>query len=106
MASKQFVNGRVPKTRHGQEDAKATTSIGGPFPRINRLWLIDDNSQRDPSRNIIDSKVMKNRGTKRISTPDRFSIAGDGIHSEEEDSRSDFWHVIGRSSSVMNPIEK
>eukprot|EP00584_Thalassiosira_punctigera_P015322 CAMPEP_0172569468 /NCGR_PEP_ID=MMETSP1067-20121228/123614_1 /TAXON_ID=265564 ORGANISM="Thalassiosira punctigera, Strain Tpunct2005C2" /NCGR_SAMPLE_ID=MMETSP1067 /ASSEMBLY_ACC=CAM_ASM_000444 /LENGTH=45 /DNA_ID= /DNA_START= /DNA_END= /DNA_ORIENTATION= len=35
MASKLFVKGRTPKTRHGHDDANTITSIGGPNEKFN-----------------------------------------------------------------------
>jgi hypothetical protein len=40
---------------------------------------------------------MNNRGNKRISIPDRFSIASDVIHSEDEVSRLAFWHSVEKT---------
>jgi hypothetical protein len=106
-----LVNGRMPNTRHGHEDASKMTSTGGPnwfaqdrthdtvpLPDFLEIKLfipfVDSfgsllcslqmtSIQRDPSKNINESIVMNNLGMIRISFPD--SVFSEGFH------RNDSW---------------
>ena len=94
MASRLFVRGRTPKTRHGHDDANAITSKGGgprrraatdvvvaavaavvvisprspgarPFEEQPAAAVRRIRVQRDPSRNATESSAVNNRGISR-----------------------------------------
>ena len=110
MASRLFVKGRTPKTRHGHDYANAITSTGGGPKRraatdavvaaVAAVVVLSPRSpgarpfeerpavrrssvQRDPSGNATESSAMNNRGISRISSPERDFIAGSHNHADD-----------------------